>query len=60
MANESFSRRDYLNTGHNKVRKEPHNIWVKATQAEAKYRCKDPEAGTFEKRSSDCKETRVA
>lgn len=49
-----------MNTGHNKVRKEPHNIWVKATQAEAKYRCKDPEAGTFEERSSDCNETRVA
>ena len=60
MANESFSRRDYLNTSHNKVRKEPHNTWEKATQAEAKYRCKGPEAGTFEERSSDSKETRVA
>ena len=60
MANESFSRRDYLNTSHIKVRKEPHNTWEKATQAEAKHRYKGPEAGTFEERSSDSKETRVA
>lgn len=43
---EASLRRDHLNRGQDKVRKEPHNVWVKATHAEVKCRCKGPEAGT--------------
>ena len=49
-----------MNRGHNKVRKEPYNICVKAIQAEGKCRGKGPEAGTFEELSGDSKATSVA
>lgn len=36
MANESFSRRDYLNTSHNKVRKEPYEAPRQKQSTDAK------------------------
>lgn len=46
-------------TGHNKVRKEPQYLG-KSHLGRSKVQVQRPEAGTFEERSSDCKETRVA
>lgn len=51
MVREGLPEEGDLNGGQNTVRKEPRNIWAKATNAEAKCRCKGPEAGAFEERS---------